>query len=247
MNGRSGVRRRWPGASLFGIWLALTVCLSSVGESRAQPPLSGPVSSPFGWRIDPLNGSTRFHAGVDIAAEYGAPVVAAQAGYVVYSGEYGGYGEVVVLDHGRTLYTLYGHNSERLVEAGQYVVPGQIIARVGATGRATGPHLHFEVHYNRQYVDPLVYLGGAPTIQIAQPARLSPDSGGPPVPTSQAAATPAISRKAVAAASAAESTSPPIPTTKIRRESRRLLRPRSAYGRSAVEVVRGSEIETVEF
>lgn len=236
-------RSSWLCLLLSLVLLASSV-LGAFAANGAQPPLNGPISSPFGWRVDPINGSTRFHAGVDIAAESGAPVLAAQAGYVVYSGEYGGYGEVVVLDHGGTLYTLYGHNSERLVEAGQYVFPGQIIARVGATGRTTGPHLHFEVHYNHQYLDPLVYLGGAPTMQAAQPVY-APPNGNPPVP-SQTSASPVVSPRVVAASASAESASPPVPA-QTRRESRRLIHPRSAYGRSAVQVVRGSEIETVEF
>jgi Peptidase family M23 len=170
------------------ITLSLLGCLlfGAMPASMAAAPLTGQVTitSPFGWRGDPFNGSQKFHSGVDIAAETGTPVVAAQAGYVVFSGQYGGYGEAVVIDHGQTLYTLYGHNSERLVSAGQYVSAGQIIARVGSTGRATGPHLHFEVHYNRQYMEPLAYLNSTNSaLATSQPMIASNIAqGGPPVP-----------------------------------------------------------------
>ena len=100
----------------------------------------------------------RFHGGIDIAANTGAPVYATQAGVVMFSGFYRGYGNVVVLNHGNSLYTLYGHNSRLLVQAGQAVYRGQTISLVGSTGHSTGPHLHFEVHYNQQYLSPLSYL-----------------------------------------------------------------------------------------
>lgn len=121
-------------------------------------PVSGRLSSQFGWRADPMHGGSRFHSGIDIAAPHGAPILAPQAGVVMYSGPYKGYGNVVVLHHGQNLYTLYGHASRLLVNAGDTVRFGQTIAQVGSTGRSTGPHLHFEVHYNRQYVNPLAYL-----------------------------------------------------------------------------------------
>ena len=165
----------------FFIAMLVGSFLAGMPQARAVAPVTGQITSPFGWREDPINGTSRFHAGVDIAAETGTPVLAAQAGYVVFSGTYGGYGEAIVLDHGHTLYTLYGHNSERLVTAGQYVSPGQIISRVGSTGRTTGPHLHFEVHYNRQYVEPLAYLNNTQSsIAAAQPIL----QNGPPVPAS---------------------------------------------------------------
>jgi len=132
------------------------------------------ISSPFGWRTDPINGQSRFHAGVDLPAAAGTPVLAAQSGYVVFSGDYNDYGQAVVIDHGLTLYTLYGHNSERLVTPGQYVVAGQPIARVGATGRVTGPHLHFEVHYNKQYLNPTDYIGSYFKVPLGPMEMLPP-------------------------------------------------------------------------
>ncbi len=166
-------------------------------QEYAYAPVTGTLTSHFGWRTDPMHGGRRFHGGVDLAAPMGMPIYAPQAGVVVYSGYYGGYGNVVVLHHGNSLYTLYGHASRRLVGAGQSVARGQAIALVGSTGRSTGPHLHFEVHYNRQYVDPLVYLsylqrqnpglqtagtviphsaGASPTRQVAYQSRRRPAS-----------------------------------------------------------------------
>jgi murein DD-endopeptidase MepM/ murein hydrolase activator NlpD len=152
----------------------LAVISLSFGQAQAQElhfaPVNGQLTSPFGWRSDPMNGGSRFHGGIDIAAASGLPIHATQDGTVVYSGYYGGYGNVVVLSHGNSLYTLYGHASQRLVSPGDTISRGQVIALVGSTGRSTGPHLHFEVHYNRQYVNPINYLSYLQTNQpfIAQ-------------------------------------------------------------------------------
>lgn len=141
--------------------LLLQLCVGLL-PAQAQPlayaPVSGQLSSGFGWRTDPINGSNRFHAGVDIAAPSGTPIYAPQNAKVAYSGTYKGYGNVVVLDHGYGLYTLYGHTSTYYVRAGEFISQGQVIAAVGTSGRSTGPHLHFEVHQNGQYVNPLSYL-----------------------------------------------------------------------------------------
>lgn len=151
------------GKAILKSLLALVIAFLSGGLSAdaheyGVSPVSGQMTSPFGWRTDPITGNPRFHGGIDIAAPTGMPVYAPQAGYVMYSGVYGGYGNVVVLNHGNSLYTLYGHNSQLLVKAGQSVYRGQPISLVGSTGRSTGPHLHFEVHYNKQYVNPVSYL-----------------------------------------------------------------------------------------
>ena len=128
-------------------------------------PTRGSISSLFGYRSDPINGNSRFHAGLDIAANYGTPVYALQDGCVSFSGPKGGYGKTVMILHQYTdipeiptIETLYGHNSELLVSVGQYVKRGDPIALIGSTGRSTGPHLHFEVHYNGGYVNPIDYL-----------------------------------------------------------------------------------------
>lgn len=153
--------------------LLLLLATKAFASSYYFAPTNGNITSPFGWRFDPFTGGQRFHGGVDIAAASGTPVYATQAGLVTFSGYYGGYGNIVVLNHGNTLYTLYGHNARLLVQPGQPVYRGQIVALVGSTGRSTGPHLHFEVHYRQQYVNPMTYLGylqqQSPTLAIAAP------------------------------------------------------------------------------
>jgi murein DD-endopeptidase MepM/ murein hydrolase activator NlpD len=98
------------------------------------------------------------HEGIDIGAPYGAPIGAADGGTVIYAGWLGGYGNLVVLDHGNGLSTAYGHQSDIVVGVGQSVAQGQLIGYVGSTGHSTGPHLHFEVRVNGSPVDPLGYL-----------------------------------------------------------------------------------------
>lgn len=121
-------------------------------------PISGPITSPYGWRTHPIFGTARYHSGIDIGADYGDSVVAADSGVVIDAGWMGGYGKAVIIDHGNGITTLYGHNSELLVSEGQRVRKGQVIARAGATGYATGPHVHFEVRENGSPVDPMGYL-----------------------------------------------------------------------------------------
>mgnify|MGYP000858389862 FL=1 len=121
-------------------------------------PASGRVSSNFGQREDPFNSSERFHSGIDIAADYGSDINAAAEGTVITAGTLAGYGKAVIVSHGNGLTTLYGHISSAIAKEGQKVKKGQLIARVGSTGRSTGPHLHFEVRINDTPVDPLKYL-----------------------------------------------------------------------------------------
>lgn len=121
-------------------------------------PASGPITSPFGWRTHPLFGNKRLHAGIDIGADYGDSVVAADGGVVITSGWISGYGKTIIIEHNGTYSTLYGHNSELLVNEGETVRKGQIIARVGETGYTTGPVLHFEVRVNGSPNEPLGYL-----------------------------------------------------------------------------------------
>jgi murein DD-endopeptidase MepM/ murein hydrolase activator NlpD len=115
-------------------------------------PVSGPVTSPFGWRWG------RMHEGIDIAAPSGSPIRAAAAGVVIHAGWMGGYGNLVVLDHGGGLATAYAHASSIIVGNGQSVAQGQTLSYVGCTGHCFGPHLHFEVRVNGAPVDPLGYL-----------------------------------------------------------------------------------------
>jgi murein DD-endopeptidase MepM/ murein hydrolase activator NlpD len=119
-----------------------------------EPPVGGKISSNFGVRPDPWTGVKRFHKGIDVAAPVGTPVKAAAAGKVAFSGWADGYGKLVTIDHGDGTLTRYGHNGLNLVQVGDVVTAGQQIALVGATGRATGPHLHFEVERNGETVDP---------------------------------------------------------------------------------------------
>jgi len=121
-------------------------------------PISGQVTSPFGWRTHPIFGTARYHSGIDIGADYGDPIVAADGGTVIYAGWMGGYGNAVIIDHGRGISTLYGHNSSLNVVEGQVVRKGQLIALAGSTGYSTGPHCHFEVRENGAPVDPGNYI-----------------------------------------------------------------------------------------
>ncbi len=112
------------------------------------------VSSGFGARKDPINGSHGFHTGVDVAAGEGSPILAAAPGVVLRVGRRGGYGNAVEIDNGSGISTLYGHASALSVKAGDHVEAGEAIAQVGHTGRATGPHLHFEVRKDGKPTDP---------------------------------------------------------------------------------------------
>lgn len=131
-------------------------------QSRASGalmwPLNGGITSPFGWRVHPIFGTQKFHTGIDIAADTGDPVAAADSGVVIHADWYGGYGKVVIIDHGNGLQTLYAHNSELVVYNGQAVRKGQTVSRAGSTGYSTGPHLHFEVRRNGTPTDPTGYL-----------------------------------------------------------------------------------------
>lgn len=124
----------------------------TASTGRLAWPVSGVISSRFGYR------GREFHPAIDIAAPYGRTVRAAEAGVVTRAGWYFGYGRVVTIRHEGGLETLYAHNSRLLVSEGDRVERGQPIAQVGASGRATGPHLHFEVHLNGRSVNPLTQL-----------------------------------------------------------------------------------------
>lgn len=121
----------------------------------AALPGEGRLTSGFGVRADPFTGRQAMHRGIDLAAPEGSPVRAALPGVVRTAGERGGYGLAVEVEHEGGFTTLYAHASEVLVKEGDRVTPGQIIARVGQTGRSTGAHLHLEVRRNNRAVDPL--------------------------------------------------------------------------------------------
>ncbi|HNX59667.1 MAG TPA: M23 family metallopeptidase [Spirochaetota bacterium] len=138
----------------------MTGSLASQFALREQfrSPLGGRYSSFFGKRNDPINGTPRFHAGVDIASPYGTIVGAASDGVVTDSGWMGGYGNAVMIDHKNGFRTLYGHLSVIGVSAGRKVKAGQYIGRVGSTGWSTGPHLHFTMWQNGVYINPMKVL-----------------------------------------------------------------------------------------
>ena len=112
------------------------------------------VTSGFGWRTDPFTGASRFHAGVDIRATYGRDVATVAAGRVVSAGVQGGYGQSVVVEHAPGLRTRYAHLSSVDVQPGQAIDSGSVVGKVGQSGRATGPHLHFEVLKDGKAVNP---------------------------------------------------------------------------------------------
>ncbi len=118
------------------------------------------ISSPYGYRTHPVLGGTRFHSGIDIPGPTGTRVAAAASGTVIMSQYSGSYGNVVIVDHGAGISTLYAHNSKLLVSTGQQVKAGQTIASVGSTGRSTGPHVHFEVRKNGSATNPMNWLRG---------------------------------------------------------------------------------------
>lgn len=140
----------------------LTALLKEPAVSRGGLPMLWPVrglvTSPFGYRPSPLGEGREMHPGVDIQARYGTPVDAAGDGEVTFAGRDPGYGGLVIVSHGVGLDTLYGHLSALYVREGQRVRHGQSIGAVGASGRATGTHLHYEVRLHGEPVDPTRYL-----------------------------------------------------------------------------------------
>ena len=128
------------------------------GGGQLLWPAAGPMTSGYGYRTHPIFGDTRMHTGIDIGAPYGAPVIAADAGSVLFAGVMSGYGNAIVVDHGGGLSTTYNHLSAFVVSSGQSVGRGSQIGSVGCTGYCTGPHLHFEVRVNGSPVDPMPYL-----------------------------------------------------------------------------------------
>lgn len=126
--------------------------------SRLAWPVNASVSSPFGFRIHPILGTRRLHAGIDLRAGYGTLVKAAGSGKVILAAAYGGYGNTVVIDHGGGLTTLYAHQSSLAVAVGHRVESGEVIGRVGSSGLSTGAHLHFETRIDGRPVDPMQFL-----------------------------------------------------------------------------------------
>jgi len=141
--------------SLEGLQETVAYLRKRFEHTPSHWPIYGRIVSGFGYRYRPWRG---FHPGIDITGWYGAPIRATAAGVVVHAGWMGGYGRTIVIDHGYGFKTIYGHNSKLAVSIGSRVRKGQIIAYVGATGLATGPHVHYEVRKNNRPVNPVSYL-----------------------------------------------------------------------------------------
>jgi len=151
------------GATTAGISLGLTRNVTPADWMRANSapnlwPVEGPVTGSFGERIDPFNGEGAFHAGIDIGAIFGQPVIAPADGVVEFADFMGGYGRAIILDHGHGMSTRYGHLKSFACFPGQHVHRGDTIGYVGDSGRSTGPHLHYEVRINDVPVNPHKYL-----------------------------------------------------------------------------------------
>jgi murein DD-endopeptidase MepM/ murein hydrolase activator NlpD len=150
---------------------------TELADAPSMWPLEGRLGSGFGSREDPINGEGAFHTGIDIDAPYGTPVRAAADGEVTGATMGAGYGRNVVLDHGHDVATLYGHLSAIAVVPGQHVARGQVIGYVGQSGRATGPHLHYEVRVHNVPVNPHKYL----RTTYEQIAFSDPGEAAPPI------------------------------------------------------------------
>ena len=138
-----------------------------------QPVTDASVGSSFGWRIDPITGSSALHTGLDFQASQGTPIVAAAGGVVVTQEIHSAYGNMIEIDHGNDLITRYAHASRAFVKRGDLIKRGQKIAEVGTTGRSTGPHLHFEVWVQGVPQDPQKFLTAGSKLPAAQLARLA--------------------------------------------------------------------------
>ena len=138
--------------------------------------MEGQITGSFGERIDPFNGEGAFHSGVDIGSNYGQQIIAPADGVVTFADFLGGYGKALMLDHGHGISTRYGHLSGYAVAPGQHVHRGDVIGYVGASGRSTGPHLHYEVRVHNVPVNPHKYL--RTTYAQAELGSISVASGG---------------------------------------------------------------------
>jgi len=144
--------------SVIELWELLSDRQSLLAATPSIKPARGPIGSRYGYRIDPINGRQKMHAGLDISAPPGTPVRAPADGVVSFAGWDDQYGKLVSIDHGYGVLTRYGHNSQIFVQVGQKVSKYDVISAVGSTGRSTGPHLHYEVRVNGVAVNPVNYV-----------------------------------------------------------------------------------------
>jgi murein DD-endopeptidase MepM/ murein hydrolase activator NlpD len=152
-------RRQFLDTSLKELESAFRLRGQRLAATPNVMPADGWFSHGYGWRKDPFTGKRQFHRGVDIVNDYGAKVVAPADGTVSRTMRLADYGRMIDLDHGYGYVTRYGHLSEILVKSGQRVKRGQVIGKIGSTGRSTGPHLHYEVFRDGRRVNPWKYLG----------------------------------------------------------------------------------------
>lgn len=154
--------RMAPGATAFDLDLSAWLSESSRIENLPQllPVTAVHITSGFGHRHDPLGRGDAFHSGIDFAGHVGTPIHASGDGVVIQARYSKDYGNVVMIDHGQGVVTLYAHNSRLEVRTGDVVLAGQEIARMGSTGRSTGPHLHFEVRQYGQRMNPGRWIAG---------------------------------------------------------------------------------------
>jgi murein DD-endopeptidase MepM/ murein hydrolase activator NlpD len=144
--------------SVMELWESLADSQSILAATPSIRPARGPIGSRFGLRIDPINGRTKMHAGLDIVASPGTLVRAPADGVVSFAGWDDQYGKLVSIDHGYGVLTRYAHNSQIFVQVGQKISKYDVISATGSTGRSTGPHLHYEVRVNGIPVDPANYI-----------------------------------------------------------------------------------------
>jgi murein DD-endopeptidase MepM/ murein hydrolase activator NlpD len=144
--------------SLTAVREALSERNARLAATPSIWPASGDVTSRFGWRGSPWGWGSDWHPGIDIANDYGTPIVATASGVVIYSSWYSGYGQLVQIDHGNGIVTMYGHCSQIIVNVGDRVKKGDLIAYMGSTGYSTGTHVHYEIRVNGTAVNPANFL-----------------------------------------------------------------------------------------
>ncbi len=144
--------------SVIELWELLSDRQSLLAATPSIQPARGPIGSRFGYRIDPINGRQKMHAGLDITAPPGTPVRSPADGIVSFAGWDDQFGKLVSIDHGYGVLTRFAHNSQIFVQVGQKVSRYDVIAAVGSTGRSTGPHCHYEVRVNGIAVNPANYI-----------------------------------------------------------------------------------------